>query len=45
MKREDGTIPCSSNGYHRIKTGDALPVKRRPYGGPDALRDEIKRNI
>jgi hypothetical protein len=37
-KTEDGKIPCTSYGYHEIKTGNAAPVKKRPYRVPYAFR-------
>jgi hypothetical protein len=44
-KMEDGTIPCTNYGYHEIKAGGALPVKKRHYGFPYAVRDEKKKQI
>jgi hypothetical protein len=44
-KTEDGKIPCTSYGYHEIKTGNAAPVKKQPYSVPYALREEMRRQI
>jgi len=38
-----GMLPCTTKGYHEIKTGDALPIKKNPYKVPFALRAEMKR--
>jgi hypothetical protein len=40
-----GTLPCTGKGFHEIKTGDALPIKKNPYKAPFALRSEIKKAI
>lgn len=26
-----GMLPCTSRGFHEIKTGDAVPIKKNPY--------------
>jgi hypothetical protein len=26
-----GMLPCTVKGFHEIKTGDALPIKKNPY--------------
>jgi len=38
-----GMLPCTTKGFHEIKTGDALPIKKNPYKVPFALRAEMKR--
>jgi hypothetical protein len=40
-----GLLPCTSQGYHEIKTGDALPIKKTPYKVPFALRDEMRKQL
>jgi hypothetical protein len=35
-----GMLPCTSKGFHEIKTGDVLPIKKNPYKVPFALRDD-----
>jgi hypothetical protein len=42
---EKGVLPCTTNGFHEIRTGDAMPIKKNPYRIPYALRDEMKRQI
>jgi hypothetical protein len=37
----EGVLPCTIKGFHEIKTGDALPVKKNPYRVPYALREEM----
>jgi hypothetical protein len=40
-----GVLPCTTKGYHEIRTGDALPIKRNPYRVPHALKGEMKRQL
>jgi hypothetical protein len=40
-----GTLPCTGKGFHEIRTGDALPIKKNPYMVPFALRAEMKRQM
>lgn len=42
---ETGILPCTKNGCHEIRTGDALPIKKNPYRVPYALRGEVKRQL
>jgi hypothetical protein len=44
-KTEGGTIPYTGYGYHEIKTGDEVPVKKQPYRVLYTLKDEMKRQI
>jgi hypothetical protein len=37
-----GLLPCTGKGFHEIKTGDALPIKKNMYKVPFALRNEMK---
>jgi hypothetical protein len=39
-----GLLPCTGKGFHEIKTGNAVPVKKNQYKVPFALRDEMKRH-
>ena len=39
-----GMLPCTTKGFHEIKTGDALPIKNS-YKVPCALRAEMKRQL
>jgi hypothetical protein len=38
-------LPCTGKGFHEIKTGEALPIKKNMYKVPFALRDEMKRQL
>jgi len=38
-----GALPCTPKGFHEIKTGEALPIKKNPYKEPFALRTEMKK--
>ena len=38
-----GLLPCTGKGFHEIKTGDALPIKKNPNKVPFVLRAEMKR--
>jgi hypothetical protein len=40
-----GSLPCTTKGFHEIKTGDALPIKKNPYRVPFALKDEMKKQL
>jgi hypothetical protein len=40
-----GSLPCTTKGFHEIKTGDALPIKTNPYRVPFALEDEMKKQL
>jgi hypothetical protein len=33
-KTEDGTIPCTGYGSHKIRIGNARPVRKQPYREP-----------
>jgi transposase InsO family protein len=41
----EGVLPSTTKGYHEIRTGDALPIKKNPYRVPYALRDEMKNQV
>jgi hypothetical protein len=36
---KEGVLPCITKGFHEIRTGDALPIKKNPYRVPCALRE------
>jgi hypothetical protein len=38
----EGVLPCTTKGFHEIRTGDALPVKKNPYRVPYTLREKRK---
>jgi len=38
-------LPCTTKGFHEIKTGDALPIKKNPYKIPFTLKAEMKRQL
>ena len=38
-----GLLPCTTKGFHDIKTGEALPIKKNAYKLPFALEDEMKK--
>ena len=40
-----GVLPTTTKGYHEIRTGDALPIKKNPYRVPYALREEMRRQL
>jgi transposase InsO family protein len=40
-----GVLPTTTKGYHEIRTGDALPIKKTPYRVPFALREEMRRQL
>jgi hypothetical protein len=40
-----GLLPCTTKGFHEIKTGDAMPIKKNPYKVPFALKDEMKKQL
>jgi hypothetical protein len=42
-KTEDSTIPSTCYGWHEIKTGETLLVKKHPYKVPCSLREEMKK--
>jgi hypothetical protein len=31
MYDREGVLPCTTKGFHEIRTGDALPGKKNPY--------------
>jgi hypothetical protein len=37
-----GRLPCTTKGFHEIRTGDALPIKKNPYRVPHAFKEEMK---
>ena len=39
------SLPCTTKGFHEIKTGDALPIKKNPYRVPFAIKDEMKKQL
>jgi hypothetical protein len=39
------TSRCTRQGYHEIRTGDALTIKKNAYRVRYALRDEMKRQL
>jgi hypothetical protein len=38
-------LPCTGKGFHEIKTGEALPIKKNMNKVPFAFRDEMKREL
>jgi len=42
---QSGMLPCTGKGFHEIKTGDALPIKKKPCKVPFTLRVEMKRQL
>jgi hypothetical protein len=38
-------LPCTTKGFHEIRTGDALPIKKNAYRVPYALKDEMQKQI
>jgi hypothetical protein len=42
---KEGVLPCTTKGFHEIRTGDALPVKKSPYRVPYAFREERKHQL
>jgi hypothetical protein len=42
---KEGLLSCTTKGFHEIRTGDALPVKKSPYHVPYALRQEMKSQL
>jgi hypothetical protein len=40
-----GTLPCTNKGFHEIKTGDTLPIKKNSYKVPFALRGEMQTQL
>jgi hypothetical protein len=42
---DTGRLPCTTKGFHEIRTGDALPIKKNPYRVPYALKDGMKRQL
>lgn len=38
-----GVLPTTTMGYHEIRTGDALPIKKPPYRVPFALKEMRRR--
>jgi len=40
-----GFLPCTTKGFHEIKTGEALPIKKNVYKVPFALKDEMKKQL
>jgi hypothetical protein len=45
LYNRSGSLPCTEKGFHEIKTGDALPIKKNHYKAPFALREEMKRQL
>jgi hypothetical protein len=45
FKDETGRLRCTNKGYHEIRTGDAVPIKKNVYKVPYALRDEMKEQL
>ena len=35
-----GSLPCTTKGFHEIRTGYTLPIKKNPYRVPFALKDK-----
>ena len=35
---KEDVLPCTTKGFHEIRTRDALPIKKNPYRVPYALR-------
>ena len=44
-KPTDGKIPFTTFGEHKIKTGDAEPIKKLQYSCPYTLRDEMRKQL
>jgi hypothetical protein len=44
-KEGSNDFPCTDLVEHRIITGDARPIKKRPYRVPFALREEMETQI
>lgn len=42
---QSGMLPCTGKGFHELKTGDALPIKKNPCKVPFTLRVEMKRQL
>jgi len=42
---KEGVLPCTITGFHEIRTGMALHVKKNPYRVPNALREEMKNQL
>jgi hypothetical protein len=40
-----GVLPTTTKGYHEIRTGDALPIKKTAYRVPFALREEMRSQL
>jgi hypothetical protein len=40
-----GVLPSTTKGYHEIRTGDSLPIKKNQYRAPYALREEMRRQV
>jgi hypothetical protein len=40
-----GMLPCTDKGFHEIKTGDAVPIKKNLYTVPFALKDEMQKQL
>jgi len=40
-----GALPCTEKGFHEIKTGDVLPIKKNAYKVPFALRTDMKKQL
>jgi hypothetical protein len=40
---KSGMLPCTTEGFHEIKMGDAKKKKKNPYKVPFALRAEMKK--
>ena len=41
----EGVLPCTKKGFHGVRTGDTLPIKKNPYRVPYALQEEVKNQL
>ena len=41
----EGVLPCTTKGSYEIRTGDALPITKKPYRVPYALREEMRKRF
>jgi hypothetical protein len=42
---ETGRLRCTRQGYHEIRTDDALPIKKNAYRVSYALREQMRRQM
>jgi hypothetical protein len=42
---ETGVLSSTTKSCHKIRIGDALPIKKNPYRVPYVLREEMKRQL